>query len=270
MPNIRPYLLAAMNDDGRGGAESRFRDRDGREHYDDGRFAPMRGAYGDYNEFEDRGGRRGRPSMGGAYGPYDAFQARGGRFRGRNGGNMQMFDGGSSYWDAGYPMTPPVYREDMEMDSDAMGRIGFSVDGEVGRPWEMGGYRADGPRLAGGEMDPHRRRQFDGYAAGGDRQPLTREAAESWVAGMKNADGSTGAHWTMEQTKQVQAQKGIGLDPVKFWVAMNMMFSDYATAAEKAGVSTTDFYADLAKAFLVDKDAVPDKLDRYYCAIVKR
>ena len=33
--------------DGYSGPESRFRDRDGREHYDDGRFAPMnRGGFG--------------------------------------------------------------------------------------------------------------------------------------------------------------------------------------------------------------------------------
>jgi len=152
-----------------------------------------------------------------------------------------------------------------------MDKIGFSMDGEIGHPWEMGGgYRADIAHHNGDEMAYHAGKRSSGFAATDMHRPLTRDTAEAWVAAMKNSDGSTGPHWTMEQTKQIQAQKGIGLDPVKFWVTMNMMFSDYATAAEKVGASTTDFYADMAKAFLTDKDAKPDKLDRYYCAIVKR
>lgn len=151
-----------------------------------------------------------------------------------------------------------------------MNKIGFSMDGEIGRPWEMGGdYRMDAGYHTGDEMAYRTGSRASGYGSGGDHQPLTREKAEAWVAKMENSDGSTGAHWTLEQTKQFQSQKGIGLDPIKFWVTMNMMYSDYFMAAEKAGAGSVDFYADMAKAFLTDKDAQPDKLDRYYCAIVK-
>ncbi len=182
----------------------------------------------------------------------------------RNHDGWPGMDYGTAGWGPRYPFAPPVYRDDISMrgNDDPIGKIGFSMDGEIGRPWEMG----DDYRMGAGYQAGNKRTD----RSGGGHQPLTREKAEAWVAKMENSDGSTGAHWTMEQTKQLQSQKGIGLDPIKFWVAMNMMYSDYATAAEKAGVSTADFYADLAKAFLVDKDAMPDKLDRYYCAIVKR
>lgn len=86
---------------------------------------------------------------------------------------------------------------------------------------------------------------------------------------MENADGTKGPHWSMDQTKQVAAQKNVSENPLEFWVAMNMMYSDYCAMAKKHNVNTVDFYVDMAKAFLDDKDAKPDKLGRYYYSIVK-
>ena len=55
-----------------------------------------------------------------------------------------------------------------------------------------------------------------------------------------------------------------------FWVALNMIYSDYVKVAKKFGVGDKiDFYVDMAKAFLDDKDAGPDKLARYYKYIVR-
>ncbi|MBD5099517.1 MAG: hypothetical protein HDT35_08260 [Clostridiales bacterium] len=93
---------------------------------------------------------------------------------------------------------------------------------------------------------------------------MDKQDAESWVDHMKNADGSIGAHWPMDKTEQVRAQRGLNCDPVKFWAAMNMMYSDYCEAAKKNNASTVDFFADMAKAFLDDADARPDKLARYH------
>ena len=73
----------------------------------------------------------------------------------------------------------------------------------------------------------------------------------------------------MEQTKQIQAQKGIESDPLKFWVAMNMVYSDYSKVAKKLNVNNADFYACMAEAFLEDKDAQEDKLERYYQFVVR-
>ena len=101
------------------------------------------------------------------------------------------------------------------------------------------------------------------------KHELSIDDAKTWVAGMSNEDGSYGARWTMEQTKQVQEQRGIDCDPMHFWVTMNMMYSDYCAAAKKFGVDNPDFYAEMAKAFLHDKDAAPGKLANYYHAIVR-
>lgn len=94
--------------------------------------------------------------------------------------------------------------------------------------------------------------------------PLTKTEAVAWVGEMENADGTRGGHWTMEETEKVRAQKNIGCDPVLFYAAMNMMYSDYCEVAKKFNASSADFYACMAKAFLDDKDAAPHKLARYY------
>lgn len=91
----------------------------------------------------------------------------------------------------------------------------------------------------------------------------------TWVDKMENADGTTGPHWTMEQTSQVMKSRGINVDPEKFWCTMNMIYSDYVGVASKLGVNNVDFYAEMALAFLHDKDSVPDKLAAYYTHVVK-
>lgn len=96
---------------------------------------------------------------------------------------------------------------------------------------------------------------------------LTPEKAEQWVTGMENADGTRGAHWSMEATEKVRKEIGVTAGPLDWWVAMNMMYSDYCAAAAKLGVGTTEFYACMAKAFLEDPDAKPGKLARYHKCI---
>lgn len=100
--------------------------------------------------------------------------------------------------------------------------------------------------------------------------PLDREMAMEWAKGMENADGTRGAHWTIEQTEEYRAKRGIDSDPLKWWLAMNMIYSDYCKAAEKVNANSLDFYVYMAKAFLDDRDAEPDKLARYYWAIVRK
>lgn len=102
-----------------------------------------------------------------------------------------------------------------------------------------------------------------------------RETAERWVARMENEDGSTGAHWSMEQTNELAANLGITWDEFSswcWWVTVNMMWSDYYAVASHFGVATPDFFAELARAFLCDKDAVgaKEKLSAYYCGVVKK
>lgn len=49
-----------------------------------------------------------------------------------------------------------------------------------------------------------------------------------------------------------------------------MLYSDYCSVAKKYGLGDKiDFYADMARAFLMDRDAELDKLERYYRYIAK-
>ena len=112
--------------DGYSGPESRFRDRDGREHYNDGRYAPMSrvGAYS--------GGPMDRSGYGSPRSEY-----------------MEPY--------SHYPMTPyvpPVYqREDWQTREGhrPMNKIGFSVDGiSIHAPRE-GGDLLSNVRLPSGQ-----------------------------------------------------------------------------------------------------------------------
>lgn len=115
----------------------------------------------------------------------------------------------------------------------------------------------------------------EGHLHGAEKEMHFAEAdAKAWAANMQNADGTTGPHWTMEQTTAVAESMGIQPDkiPRLAWgVTMNMMYSDYYDVAMQYGVNRPEFYAALAKAFLCDKDGPgPErKLMEYYEHIVK-
>ena len=76
---------------------------------------------------------------------------------------------------------------------------------------------------------------------------------------------------TMDQTSAVADASGIPHDiPRWAWgVTMNMMYSDYYDVARKFGVNVPEFYAELARAFLMDKDGPgpEEKLCAYYRCI---
>lgn len=108
-----------------------------------------------------------------------------------------------------------------------------------------------------------------GYSSSSGAEPFTRQTADEWMSGIKNADGTTGQHWTYDQSKQIMDQRKINRDPAQFYAALNAVYSDFSGVAKKHNVSTIEFFADLAKAWLDDKDAVPDKLAAYYEYVVK-
>lgn len=93
---------------------------------------------------------------------------------------------------------------------------------------------------------------------------MSEEEAKKYVSHMKNKDGSVGEHWTLAQVQSYMGEHPelLDLNPVCFYVAMNMMYSDYYKPTR-----TTDTYAMLAKDFLEDKDGKPDKLQRYIKAM---
>lgn len=177
-------------------AENRFRDRTGREHYDNGRFAPSRNAYdGNQGEYD---------------GPMDTYG---------EGARNEM-----------RPYLLPRRQ---------MSQIGFDS-------------------REGGE---HQRGHSESMS-----QKLGKDTAMEWARQMENEDGSNGPHWTMEQTRQLA---GNGVDPVEFFAVMNAMYSDYCKVLKKFGIDRPEVYAELAKAWIDDKDAVPNKAAAYYEYIVK-
>ena len=103
---------------------------------------------------------------------------------------------------------------------------------------------------------------------------MTKADAEAWAARMENEDGTTGPHWGVDQTTAIAESMGMTWEEVSrpcWWITMNMMYSDYSGVAEKYGVSIAEFYADMARAFLMDKDGpgAKKKLGAYYHGIVE-
>ena len=164
------------------------------------------------------------------------------------------------------------------------------------RDWERYGRNYDDARRA----KEGRREYQDGYMSGYnyDRREMPRERREGrsyedwddmddddrhkaklndynpreWAKEMQNADGSSGAHWSMEDTETVRKTRNINdCKPEDFWITMNMMYSDYQGVAKKYGIDKPEFYADMARGFLMDKDSKQgrEKLEAYYEYVVK-
>lgn len=79
--------------------------------------------------------------------------------------------------------------------------------------------------------------------------------AKQAVARMKNVDGSSGEHWTYEQTSQLADQQGI-TQKADWYYVMNMLYSDYS---EIYG-SDINMYIRVAKAYMRDPDAPESKV----------
>lgn len=103
-------------------------------------------------------------------------------------------------------------------------------------------------------------------------EKLSADEIKEWCTHMKNEDGSTGGHWTIEQTADAAKTAGVVMEhitPEEWNATMNMMYSDYCAVATKFGCNKPEFYAEMAKAFLFDKDGPgPEaKLAAYYHGI---
>ena len=100
---------------------------------------------------------------------------------------------------------------------------------------------------------------------------FTEDDARRWTEHMENDDGSMGAHWTLEQTTAVANSIGVHVDPWIWFAALNMEYSNNFDVAQKYGLDRPEYYADLAKAFLFDKDGGgPEaKIAGYYHGIVE-
>ena len=152
-----------------------------------------------------------------------------------------------------------------------MNKIGFAVGGEMEHmPREAGQeYRttADYPRMD--EVASRTSERMSGYGMGDEYMPMTRQLAMEWASSLENEDGSKGPHWSMEQTNTAMAQRHIEADPIEFFLAMNLTYSDLSKEFKKHNINNLDAYIDFAKAFwLCDKDVGEDKLAKYYQMVV--
>ena len=105
---------------------------------------------------------------------------------------------------------------------------------------------------------------------------MTREDMERWSRSLMNDDGSKGKHFKMEQVEHAVKQADVDVHKYGgmevFCMAMNMMYADYCKVAKKFGADTPIFYAEMAKAFLDDKDfrgEGEEKLWLYYKCIAE-
>lgn len=274
--------MMAMKDRG-SGSRQRSSDRRNESGYDRARDEYDSGVY-DYDRYRYRDGQfapKPRSEMGDWGEPQGAFYDSRGR---------RHYDNGRY---------APQDHYGME-ESHPLERMGFSLDG-TGKYERIRAYPDSKERTTvyvqgGGEiperaypniifqtnsrnMDDYRKKRLerikekehDGMMSSHDSEKgkMDKETAEKWVRSMYSDSGHHGEKWTYEQTKQVMNQKDIHCDPAEFYAAMNAMYNDYSELAKKFGVNTVDFYAEMAKAFLEDPDAAPDKLERYYRYVVE-
>lgn len=256
---------------------------------------------------DDRGGKVYDRPMEDNYGPENRRDSRG-RYAPRNEMENRYENAYNGGQGAGYPtdnyrmghdggwVVKPI--EDRmegnygpENRRDRMGR--YAPKNESPESWmppywenrmDGGQYRVneDGGRMIGfdGNMD-NRMRMNHGHHEGmehmhmggsreeGGHHKLDQRTAVEWVNKMENSDGSRGEHFTMEQTERIRKNKNWDCDPLEFWVAMNAMWSDGAATAKKYNMDKIEYWADRAKEFIMDKDAGPGKMARYYKYIVK-
>ena len=120
------------------------------------------------------------------------------------------------------------------------------------------------------ESDKHHKEGRSDYKY--DR--MDQHTAEMWVAEMEGTDPAhpMGAKWTPDQVKPFAQKYGFPTEGEKFWefyAIMNAMYSDAFDTAKEFNVVRPEFFASLAKGWLNDKDAVPNKAQVYYECIVK-
>ena len=160
-----------------------------------------------------------------------------------------------------YGMPKGDYRRDGRYDRDMADYESRDMRGDM-RSRDYGDYNRD---YADYEMHDMRGRDYGDYGMDygmrdyGEMEygKMSHKDIENWKNHMKNQDGTMGEHFKKEQV--MQAARQIGVNPEEygehiFPLVMNMMYSDYCAVAKKFGLDRPDFYAELAKAFLNDKD----------------
>lgn len=125
------------------------------------------------------------------------------------------------------------------------------------------------------ELEERMKKRDEDRNAEGEGMELTRAEAERWVSRMRNEDPTkgTGGKWTMDQVRPYAQKHGLRTDGpkfIEFFAVMNAMYSDYCEVAKKYNAATPDFFAEMAKAFIEDRDARKGKTALYYKHIAEK
>lgn len=187
-------------------------------------------------------------------------------------------DGRNPYGSRGGYVTSRSPRRDRDMDDYGMPKGDYRRGGMPPmRDYDDYDMRGDmrGRDYADYEMHDMRGRDYADYGMDygmrdyGEMEygKMSHKDIEKWKKHMKNQDGTMGEHFKKEQV--MQAARQIGVNPEEygehiFPLVMNMMYSDYCAVAKKFGLDRPDFYAELAKAFLNDKDFSGDPEEKVF------
>lgn len=179
-------------------------------------------------------------------------------------------------WEDNRDYSRNVYEPEARRRRDSRGRYMMDDDDDEtemrGQTWYPPSNRMppnmNGSRYGFGDVYAHINApgamNRPGGMMGGDMsQPVDEKTARRWVRDM---DG--GEHFDM-QTAMQHRSICPECDPYEWYVALNAMYSDHCETAKKYGMDKPDFYASLAKDFLMDKDAGPHKLRKYMETIPK-
>lgn len=169
------------------------------------------------------------------------------------------------------------YREDVHPNYETLPRArrGRDSRGRYTSAYDEGYYyEPEGRRMIGFTASAADMRGGKEYERGGydyaESDGLTEEEAMEWVESMSAGKDKHGEHWTMDQTTNLLRQRGYRHDPIEWYAIMHAVYYDYCAVAKKYGLAdNNEFFADLAHAWLDDKDAVENKAVVYYECIAQ-
>lgn len=92
---------------------------------------------------------------------------------------------------------------------------------------------------------------------------LNEDMAKEIIEKMK----PTGMKWTLQDTEGVRNNYGLmDIRPIDFWIVMNSAYNDY----EDIFKDNVDWYVKFTKDFIMDEDAIEDKVYCYFMKIPKK
>lgn len=89
---------------------------------------------------------------------------------------------------------------------------------------------------------------------------FNEDLAKKAVSEMENVDGTTGEHWSMQQTNSLLASQNLDYNKCDFYYVVNMLYSDFSNVLG----NDASMYLKMAKAYMDDPDACEGE-GKAYC-----